>query len=292
MKKRVITRAVDDPGALIALLAARLSLSPAKVHALVDRGAVYVAGTRATSERAIAVGAKIVVFTDIATAPPRFAFAYRDDWIAVVDKAAGVPSQAERSQRAGALEAQVQRLVGGAARMLHRLDKEASGLVLFALRERAFAPLQEALTAGAIDRRYVAIVDGELHGDGAIRLRIARHPSDRRLRTAVPEHATAGEPACSRYQVLAHATWRHRAITAVEMRLETGRTHQLRVHLRAIGHPIVGDMTYGGPAYERLCLHAYALELPHPSDRRRMRTHSPIPGPLVELVPSLTSPFA
>jgi 23S rRNA pseudouridine1911/1915/1917 synthase len=289
MKKRVLTRAIGDPEALIDLLAARLSLSTAAVHDLVDSGAVYVGRERAAGPCSVAVGDKIVVHTDGAAPPSPIVFVHRDDWIAVVDKPAGMPSQAEPSQRSGALDVQVQRLVGGAARLMHRLDKEASGLVLFAL--RAYAPLQQALTDGAIDRRYLAIVDGELRGEGTIRLRIARHATDRRLRAPLPEHAPAGEPACSHYRVLAHATSGERSFTAVELRLETGRTHQLRVHLSGIGHPIVGDRSYGGSTYERMCLHAYALELPHPRDGHPLRLHAPLPEPLLRRVPGLTSPF-
>lgn len=289
MNKRVLTRAAVDPESLTELIAARLSLSHAAARDLVDRGAVWVAGERAQRSRRVSVGDKVVVHTAAAAVASPIVFVHRDDWIAVVDKPVGVPSQAEPSQSSGALDAQLQRLVGGAARAMHRLDKEASGLVLFALRQRVYAPLQRALTAGAIERRYLAIVDGQLRGEGAIRLRIGRHPTDRRRRAPLPENAPAGEPACSHFRALAHASSRDRSFTAVELRLETGRTHQLRVHLSGIGHPIVGDSAYGGSAYERMCLHAYALELAHPIDERPLRLHAPLPEPLVRLVPGLTT---
>lgn len=292
MPKRVITRAIDDPEDLVDLVAARLALTTERARQLVECGSVYVDGERADSARPVAAGEKILVYTDANVVESDLVFVHRDDWIAVVDKPAGMATQPERSQRTGALEARVQQHIGGVARAMHRLDKEASGLVLFGVRARAFAPLQQALTTGAIDRRYLAIVDGELRGEGTIRLRIARHPADARRRTALPEGAPAGEPACSHWRALAHATWQRRPLTAVELRLETGRTHQLRVHLSAIGHRIVGDAAYDGLAFERLCLHAYALELPHPRDGQRLHLHAPIPGPLARLVPGLTSPFA
>lgn len=292
MHKRVLTRALGDPEAIAELVAARLQLAPTAAAERVAAGAVYVGGRRVGGEARVAVGDKVTVYLDRVAAPASFRVVYQDDWIAIVDKPAGLPSQAERSQRAATLEAEVQRTLGAAARLMHRLDKEASGLVLFALRGRACAPLQAAMERGAIDRRYLAIVDGELRGDGIIRLRIGRHARDRRLRAALPEQAPAGEPALSRYRVVGHGEDDGRPLTAVELQLETGRTHQLRVHLAGIGHPIVGDEAYAGAPFERLCLHAHALELPHPLERRVVRAASPLPEAFARLVPRLTTPFA
>jgi 23S rRNA pseudouridine1911/1915/1917 synthase len=291
MAKRVLTRAPDDPASLVELLAARLSVEPAAARARIAAGSVYVAGRRAGESTPVAVGAKVTVYLTVAAPPPPLRVAYEDDWLVVVDKAAGVPCQAERSQQAAALDAQVQRAFGSATRMMHRLDKEASGLVLFARQGRACAPLQAALAAGAVERRYLAIVDGDLAGAGVIRLRIGRHPHDRRLRAALPESAPAGEPACSHHRALARGRLGERTITAVELQLETGRTHQLRVHLSGIGHPLVGDEAYGGPPFECLCLHAHALALPHPRDAHAVVVRSPCPEPLERLVPGLTTAF-
>jgi 23S rRNA-/tRNA-specific pseudouridylate synthase len=169
---------------------------------------------------------------------------------------------------------------------LHRLDKEASGLVLFSLTEAVRAPLHAALTEGHIERRYIALVAGRLDGAGRIALRIARHPRDPRLRVALPENAPAGLPAVSHFEVLAHG----QSVTAVELKLETGRTHQLRVHLSAIGHPIVGDRFYGGPQSQRLFLHAHLLRLPHPLDGRLLKVRAALPAAFGAYVPGLTSP--
>jgi 23S rRNA pseudouridine1911/1915/1917 synthase len=292
MKKRVLTRASGDPDSLVDLLTLRLGVDARQAKAWIYSGGVYVGGSRVTVEANVAVGDRITVYlgdpTSAAAVPT---VVHQDKWIAVLDKPAGMPSQAEKSRSSGALDAFAQRAFGAGARMLHRLDKEASGLVLFSLDNRALPTLQAALEAGEIDRRYVAVVDGDLRGEGTIRLRIARHPTDRRLRSALPENAPAGEPACSRYRTLAHAAWEGRPLTAAELRLETGRTHQLRVHLSARGHAIVGDAAYGGPAYERMCLHAHALELSHPRDGQRLRLSAPIPESFGRLVPGLTHPF-
>lgn len=291
MHKRVFTRAYGDPAALPELVAVRLRLDAAAARERIADGAVHVAGARATASTTVAVGDKVTVFMGKATAPPALAVVLRDEWLAVVDKPPGLPCQSERSQDAATLEAQAQRTLGRSTRLMHRLDKEASGLVLLAVTARARAPLQAAFDRGAVDRRYVAVVDGELRGEGRIRLRISRHPTDRRLRVALPEQADAGKPATSRYRVVGHGRTGERAITAVELQLDTGRTHQLRAHLAGIGHPIVGDVAYGGPSFERLCLHAYALELPHPGDGHRVHVTAHLPGAFARLVPGLTTPF-
>jgi 23S rRNA pseudouridine1911/1915/1917 synthase len=293
MRKRVFIRAKQDPDSLVDLVTERLGADRVFASQLLEAGSIHVNGKRAAGDRRLETGAKVIVFVD---EPPKalqsITIVHQDDRMIVVDKPAGMPTQAERSRGSHALDAQVRRTASPSARLIHRLDKEASGLVLFAPSQRECAPLQAALTAGEIERGYVALVDGELCGEGTIRLRIGRHPTDSRLRSPLPEHAPAGEAASSRWRALARAQLAGRPITAVELRLDTGRTHQLRVHLSGIGHPIVGDAPYGGPPFERLCLHAYVLELPHPHRPERVRFHSPLPEPFLRLVPDLTSPFA
>jgi RluA family pseudouridine synthase len=290
MRKRVLTRALGDPETLVELIAVRLGEPRDSVTRWLRDGAIHVDGKRATIDRRVDTGAKIVVFTVSTPAPTvGLRVVHEDQAILVVDKPAGMPSQAERSQSAQALDVQVQQTMAPAARLIHRLDKEASGLVLLARVADACAPLQASLGAGEIERSYVAVVDGELTGEGTIRLKIGRHPRDTRLRAALPENAPAGEAACSHWRALARAAHRGRAVTAVELRLETGRTHQLRVHLSAVGHAIVGDIAYGGPPFERLCLHAHRLELPHPIRRERVRFAAPLPASFATLVPNLTS---
>jgi len=292
MKKQVFRRWPNDPAPLDRLLASRLALTPEEAAELVERGSVWVGGERARVPSAeVAVAAKVTVHHAPSPPAPPVAIVHRDADLAVVDKPAGLPSQAERGQKAFALDAAVARQLGADARVMHRLDKEASGLVLVALRPDARAALQTIVAEHESDRRYLAIVTGDLSGEGAVKKRIGRHARDERLRAAFPEDSTAGKPAATHYRVLAHGRADGRPVTALEVRLETGRTHQIRVHLASIGHPIVGDVAYGGPPFERLCLHAYALELPHPRERRRIRVSIPPPEPFARLVPGLTSPF-
>jgi 23S rRNA pseudouridine1911/1915/1917 synthase len=292
MKKRIFRRWANDPLDLRALLVARLGVTGEEAADLIAAGSVYVGQDRAVASSSVAAGAQITVHTVRAHPAPRLHVVHSDDDVAIIDKPAGLPSQAEPGQRAFSVEAAIERELGREARLMHRLDKDASGLMLVALRASAYPPLQHALTTGAIDRRYIAIGGGEFHGDGAIRLRIGRHPRDRRLRAALPEHAPAGEPACTRYRVVGHGSLASQPVTAFSLELETGRTHQIRVHLSAIAHPIVGDEPYGGAPFERLCLHASALELPHPVTGRPLRARAPLPEPFARLVPGLTSLFA
>ncbi|MCU1282245.1 MAG: ribosomal large subunit pseudouridine synthase [bacterium] len=293
MKKRVLRRASDDPALLCDLLVARLALTFEAALEIVDHGGVYIDGKRVTARRyKVAVGEQVTVHLMPATpvAPP-IVVLHRDEDLAIVEKPAGLPSQAETGQRTYCLDAMATRDLGPEARLMHRLDKEASGLVLVALQASAYAPLQRAMAAHEIDRRYIAVVDGELRGEGTIRKRIGRHVRDQRLRTSLPEDAPAGEAACTHYRTLAHGALDGRALTAVELRLETGRTHQIRVHLWSIEHAIVGDAAYGGPPFERMCLHAYVLEVRHPRHGRLVRVSAHLPDSFAQLVPGLTRPF-
>ena len=276
--KKIVTAAVGDPRRLVELLAARLQLSTTAAVALVAKGAVHVDGKRARDGgAAVPAGTKLVVFVDDGAPsllPPEIELRYADDWLLVVEKPAGMSSQATRADEAGALDALV-RQRHPSARMLHRLDRDASGLVLFALAEASRPRLQAALEGGQIERRYVALATGRLDGEGRVTLRIARDPSDPRRRVALPENADGGQAAASRWRV----TGAGPHSTAVSLELETGRTHQLRVHLAAIGHPLVGDRLYGGLENDRLWLHAVELSLPHPQTGRPLVVTSPSPLP-------------
>jgi 23S rRNA pseudouridine1911/1915/1917 synthase len=292
MKKRTFRRWSNDPPVLRDLLVARLELTRADTAGLVERGSVYVGSVRATDpSAAIAVGNKLTVHVAPAAAAPPIDVIYHDSDLAIVEKPPGLPSQPEPGQHAFCLSAAATRDLGADARLMHRLDKDASGLVLVALHKTAYAPLQQLLAEHTVDRRYLAIVRGQLVGDGTIRKRIGRHRRDQRLRAPFPEDATAGDAATTRYRVLAHGTLEREEVTAVEVQLDTGRTHQIRVHLSSLDHPIVGDTAYGGPPFERMCLHAYALELPHPRSGRPIRASARVPDAFARLVPGLTSPF-
>jgi RluA family pseudouridine synthase len=262
--KKIFTVAIGDPATLGECVAARIGAVD------LSRGGVHLDGRRCLDASApVQVGMRVVVYLDDRPAPePRLV--YEDDWLMVADKPAGLASQATRGEAARTVDAWVQ-VRHFDARLVHRLDRDASGLILIS-RERSRETLAHALAEGKIDRRYLALVSGA-PTDGDIRLRIGRDPRDERRRRALPENDPNGQPAHSQVR----SVERRGAHTLVELTLDTGRTHQLRVHLSAIGHAIVGDPLYGGAPAERLMLHAHTLRLAHPRDGQALDFRSEAP---------------
>jgi RluA family pseudouridine synthase len=156
--------------------------------------------------------------------------------------------------------------------LLHRLDREASGLVLVTLRPEANAKLQRQLEAHEIERVYAALLAGELPDGERI---IDRAIPERSLgRAAVRRPPPPGsQPARSRFVTIKRLGGK----TLVDVTLETGRKHQIRVHAASIGHPIIGDRRYGTGEGPRLMLHARRLRFRHPSDDREILVDSPAP---------------
>jgi len=161
----------------------------------------------------------------------------------------------------------------GAVHPVHRLDRDTSGLVLFARTSHAHHRLDVQLRTGGIEREYLALVEGATREDrGVIDAPIARDLRNPSLR-AVRE---GGEPAVTHWEVAE----RFAAATLVRLRLETGRTHQIRVHLRHAGHPVLGDRQYGRrgmETIERQALHAARLAFDHPSSGMRIEMEAPLP---------------
>jgi 23S rRNA pseudouridine1911/1915/1917 synthase len=161
-------------------------------------------------------------------------------------------------------------------RPLHRLDRDTSGLVVIAKSEYAHQHLDRQLRQGALKRSYLAVAQGSISPDtGIIDEPIGRKPGVPNLRTVLP----GGEPAVTRYRVRARAE----EMTLVELELETGRTHQIRVHLAFIGHPIVGDRQYGTAVrgdLSRQALHAHRISFAHPTSGQDIRLEAPLPADL------------
>jgi len=166
--------------------------------------------------------------------------------------------------------------------VVHRLDAGTSGLLVVARTPEAYRSLVDQLAARTVERRYLALVWGVVEADsGLVDAPIGRSATDP---TAMAV-AAAGRSARTRYTVLER--FREPAVTLVECRLETGRTHQIRVHLAAIGHPVVGDARYRGdraplPA-DRPFLHAHRLGFDHPDSGRRCRYESALPPDLEDV---------
>lgn len=169
--------------------------------------------------------------------------------------------------------------------IVHRIDKDTSGLLVVAKNDEAHQFLAEQIANHDVRREYEAIVCGNIKTDeGTIQKPIGRHPVDRK-KMAVVE---TGKPAITHYQVLA----RYRGYTHMAFQLETGRTHQIRVHMASIGHPIIGDPLYGQKAdrYQKLngqCLHAIRLILTHPRTREQMCFFAPRPAYFEEILKNL-----
>ncbi len=170
------------------------------------------------------------------------------------------------------------------AGIVHRLDRDTSGLLVVAKSERAFASLSAQLADRSMGRRYLALAAGVCRARGEIDAPIGRDPVAR-VRMAIVA-AERGRASRTHYERLAVGRLGERDVSLLECRLETGRTHQIRVHLRSIGHPLVGDTTYGGPVlggFARQALHAERLALRHPAGGKPMQWKAPMPDDLREL---------
>ncbi|MCR6685486.1 23S rRNA pseudouridine(1911/1915/1917) synthase RluD [Pseudoxanthomonas sp.] len=222
---------------------------------------------------------------------------YEDPHLFVLDKPAGLVVHPGAGNPAGTLvNALLHRDPGLAALpragIVHRLDKDTSGVMVVARTLPAHTGLVAQLAAREVHRQYLAVVVGALVSGGTADAAIDRHPRDR-LRMAVRED---GKDAVTHYRLRE----RFRAHTALECRLETGRTHQIRVHMQHQRHPIVGDPLYGGPlklpkgatealatglrGFRRQALHAEVLEFAHPVGGAPVRVEAPLPADMVGLL--------
>ncbi|MEK6701812.1 MAG: RluA family pseudouridine synthase, partial [Planctomycetota bacterium] len=218
---------------------------------------------------------------------------HEDDDLIVIEKPAGMLSAIVPGDHGDNVFGKVKEHVkrrGSRAWIIHRLDREASGLLVFAKSERAYELLKEELSARRMHRVYAAVVEREFapgESEGTIRSYLYEDtrgmihsvespgevPLHLRRDTDNEEHATA-KPATTHYRVLTQAKNR----SLLHIRLETGRKHQIRVHLNQLGHSIIGDRRYGSDSgtETRLCLHAMTLAFIHPATGKEVRFESPI----------------
>jgi 23S rRNA pseudouridine1911/1915/1917 synthase len=215
------------------------------------------------------------------TADPRFAIVYEDEHLLVVDKGPGLVVHPARGHREQTLAQLLGPLAAGGdperAGIVHRLDRDTSGLMIVARSEQVHARLQAALMRREIEREYLALVEGRPPArTGTIEAPIGRDP---RVRTRMAIGGVAAREARTHF-TLERAFPR---CSLLRLRLETGRTHQIRVHLRAIGHPVCGDPEYGTAGLlglERQFLHATRLAFAHPVGGERIEVTSPLPEDL------------
>jgi 23S rRNA pseudouridine1911/1915/1917 synthase len=263
---------------------------------LIDAGDVVVDGTaRAKSDR-LRAGSWLEVALPAPPAPPTvtpeavagLSVVYSDDDIVVVDKPVGVAAHPSPGWTGPTVIAGVAALghrvsTSGAAErqgVVHRLDVGTTGLMVVAKSERAYTSLKRAFKEREVDKRYHAVVQG--HPDplrGTVDAPIDRHPSHDYKWAVV----SGGRPSVTHYDTLEAFP----AATLVDVRLETGRTHQIRVHFAALRHPCVGDLTYGADptlaarlGLDRQWLHARMLGFAHPATGRYVEFESPYPADL------------
>jgi 23S rRNA pseudouridine1911/1915/1917 synthase len=280
------------------VVAARAGLSRAAVQRLIAQGLVTVDGLPARKGHELRAG-ELVAWsapppaTTLAAEDVPLAVVYEDEALLVVDKPAGVVVHPAPGHEHGTL---AQGLVGHGAGgghelrpgIVHRLDKDTSGLLIVAKNERTYHALVAAMERREIGRVYVALLSGDLPQDrGTIDAPIGRHVRDRKRMSL---HTAAGRPAVTHFAVLERAP----GYTLARVRLETGRTHQIRVHFAALGYPVAGDVQYGRrPRPEGLTrqfLHAASLTFAHPADGRQMSFTSPLPPELAAFLLGLGMP--
>lgn len=292
-------------------------VSRARVQLLIDNGQVTINGRPAKASHKLRGGEEIEIEGEPQRAPLRaepeeipLDIVYEDDDLAVINKAAGMTVHAG----AGSLEDNRGTLVnallfhfgrqlsstGGDLRpgIVHRLDKQTSGLIVVAKNDSAHRKLAESFAARDLNKVYFALVHGSVKGDqGTIDLAISR---DLVRRTRMTTRRAEGRHAVSHWRVIERIDGAHGKFTLVEVRIETGRTHQIRVHMQALGHPIVGDTLYGAPhsiaaqssqqeplTLHRNFLHAAGLELTHPLTGKILQLRAPLPPELTDLLDKL-----
>lgn len=286
-------------------------LSRTRLKALVTEGRVRVDGRAVRPSVRLKAGQEVVV--TVPPAPPQaltpeaipLSVVYEDADVLVVDKPAQMVVHPGAGRRSGTLahallaHAPSTAGVGGAGRpgIVHRLDKGTSGLLVVAKRPGAYAGLTKQLAARQVMRRYLALVHGKVRrSEGVIDAAIGRHPRQRTRMAVLPP--SRGKRAVTHWRVLERLD----GFTYLEARLETGRTHQIRVHLASLGHPVVGDQTYRLRSTPRIAdptlaalvegldgvaLHASSLAFTHPATGGRLEFTSPLPYRIERLLSHL-----
>jgi 23S rRNA pseudouridine1911/1915/1917 synthase len=277
----------DAAGERLDVFLARAAGSRAAAQRLIDDGAVLVDGVARPKRHVVRAGERVTVRAvagapEPEVPPARFAIAYEDEYLLVIDKPAGVVVHPARGHRSGTLaQALAGRIAGGPdperAGIVHRLDRDTSGLLVAARTAPVFDRLRAMLAARAITREYLALVEGRPAArSGTIEAPLGR---DRRVRTRVSTDTDEPRAAVTHFAF----EQAFEDFTLLRVRLETGRTHQIRAHLKAIGHPVAGDPEYGRAGLlglERQFLHAARLAFAHPITGDEVDVSSPLPDDL------------
>ena len=284
------------------LAGALTDISRSQIQALIGDGRVSVDGAARKAAHTLRGGESVEIeipppaLETLAPEPIVLAIVHEDEHVLVVDKPAGMIVHPGAGRPTGTLAAAVLAHapstagVGGPRRpgIVHRLDRGTSGLLVVAKTPAAYETLTRQLAARTVSRRYLAVVHGRMaRAAGVIDAPIGRDPRSRQRMAIRP--AGRGKRAVTRYRVLERLA----DFTFVEVSLETGRTHQIRVHLASLGHPVVGDETYGRRCepppvpLEGVALHAAELAFLHPVTQKRMEFSASLPPRMQRLLSHL-----
>lgn len=296
----LILTAKEKAGRLDAYLARMLpDFSRSHLQKLIKQGAVLLDSQPARASQGLAGGEKIQIFLpfreEMSLAPQDILLdiLYEDEDILVVNKPQGMvvhPAAGHyQDTLVNAILHHCPNLSGinGVARpgIVHRLDKDTSGILVVAKNDAAHLELSRTWQKHNIERIYQGLLIGQIKENaGTIDAPIGRHPYHRKKMAVQLEHS---RPAITHYQVLE----RFSDYTLAQLRLETGRTHQIRVHLSYLGHPVLGDPLYGGQKgsikLEGQALHAKVLGFRHPTSKQDLRFETPLPPYFTELLQNL-----
>ncbi|MDX9709041.1 MAG: RluA family pseudouridine synthase [Trichloromonas sp.] len=269
------------------------------VRKLVDLGGVHVGGRRIRKcAHTIRAGEMVEVHVDGRSLEP-FVLTdehvlYRDPFLIAVHKPAGVETQPTPARYRGTLYEALLHYLHNPFRprgkpelgMAQRLDRETSGVLLFSIHRRAHAGLTQAVAGRSAIKKYLALVSGSMPTlSGEFRSLLARNRASNLMRSV----AKGGKEAVTRFRVLQE--WGE--VSLLEIELLTGRTHQIRAHFSEAGHPLLGDIRYGGPGrvagldIPRQMLHSWRLTLDHPVEQRRLNIEAPLPADFQKIVDQL-----
>jgi 23S rRNA pseudouridine1911/1915/1917 synthase len=274
-------------------------IAAGRVRLGVPRGAAHGGpGRPATAGHRLAAGERLEwdppeapVEDRVAPEPGELSVLWRDEQVLVVDKPAGLTVHPGAGRASGTLAHRLIAAfpelagVGGRGRpgIVHRLDHDTSGALVVARTPEAYQKLSAAFAGRRVEKRYLAICHGVVAAPREVDAPLGRHPSRRQEMAVRP----GGRPARTLLRPLASVP----VATLLEVRIETGRTHQIRVHLKSVGHPLVGDPLYGEARWKgarggaqallrdfpRPALHAWRVAFPHPRDDRRVEVEAPVP---------------
>jgi 23S rRNA pseudouridine1911/1915/1917 synthase len=291
------TAVADGAGRLDAAVAAAFDIPRAEAQRAIADGRVRVDGEPRPKSHRLRGGERLEADLrdagELPAEPGPLPVVYDDRWLLIVSKPAGLPTHPTASRRTGTLVNRLLSLgeplstVGGPDRpgIVHRLDAGTSGLMVVAKDDETHRDLAGMFRRHDVDRRYLALVRGRIPHDDVV----IEAPLERRGAKVVAR-ATSGRPSTTEVRAIE----RFERATLVEARPRTGRTHQIRVHLSSIGHPILGDARYGGAGADatrlgltRPFLHSWRVAFDHPRTGARVEREEPLPGDLADALARL-----